>query len=499
MRTNIKNLISLFAVAFFITSCEGQVKEESKADQPPLSITIEQKQKESGIRSDTVLRNDAQYSGVDFRQAAHLVTPAVVHVNATWNTISRQDDSRELDPFKDFFGDEWFKFFEPYKQRGPIHGSASGVIVTPDGYIITNNHVIQDADEIEVVLHDQRSYKAKVIGSDPKTDLSLLKIDETHLTFIEFGNSDDVVVGEWVLAVGNPFNLASTVTAGIVSAKARNIGILKDREAVESFIQTDAAVNPGNSGGALVDLSGKLIGINTAIATPTGTYAGYSFAIPINIVKKVSNDLLNFGTVKRGYLGVVIRDMTGDLAKELKIKFTPGVYVDSLLQDGAALKAGIKLKDIIIKIDDYAIETSPELQEVVARHRPGEKVKVIVIRDGVEKQIIVELKGPQTTTRDVKKETEIILRKLGIEVEELSAKEKQEYNVRSGLKVTRITAGKVQELTSIKKNFIITSVNEKVVYTKDDLIRILEMSNGQILIEGTYPGTYGLYYYGFHL
>jgi len=498
MRNKIQNLLNIALVALVTTGCEGQIKEQTKSEVPISFITIEQKQKESTVQTDTVTFRQG-YTGVDFRYAARLVTPAVVHVNATWKEVARQNELRDFDPFRDFFGDDWFKFFEPFEQRGPVHGSASGVIVTSDGYIITNNHVIQDADEIEVVLHDQRSYKAKVIGSDPKTDLSLLKIDETNLSFIQFGNSDNVVVGEWVLAVGNPFNLASTVTAGIVSAKARNIGILKDREAVESFIQTDAAVNPGNSGGALVDLSGKLVGINTAIATPTGTYAGYSFAIPVNIVKKVSNDLLNYGTVKRGYLGVVIRDMTGDLAKELKIKFTPGVYVDSLVQDGAAIKAGIKRKDIIVKVDDHKIETSPELQEIVARHRPGEKIRIAVIRDGSEKEMIVELKGSQAVVRDVKKETEVILKKLGIEVEELTANERREFKLQGGLKVIRITEGKIKELTNIKKGFVITRVNEKTVNTKDEFIRILENTRGQVMIEGTYPGSSGSYYYGFNL
>ncbi len=290
-------LVANLSVA--LSSCEGQVR-QAGADKEDYSIVA--KQLQAGL--DTGSRKAKNKSGIDFREAARKVTPCVVHVNSKWKASEDQRGSEEENPFRDFFGDEfWGDFLRPFRYRGPRQGTASGVILTSDGYIITNNHVIGDADEIEVVLHDQRSYKAKVVGTDPKTDLALLKIDETNLSFLQYGNSDDVEVGEWVLAVGNPFNLASTVTAGIVSAKARNINILRDREAIESFIQTDAAVNPGNSGGALVNLDGQLIGINAAIATPTGAFAGYSFAIPVNLVKKVADDLLQFGSVQRGYSG----------------------------------------------------------------------------------------------------------------------------------------------------------------------------------------------------
>ena len=442
------------------------------------------------IQSKTVL--------VDFKYAARKVIPGVVHVKSTWQN-SQQERQSVPDPFKDFFNDDdWFRFFEPFGKRGPTQGSGSGVILTSDGYIITNNHVVEGADEIEVVLHDQRSYKARVIGADPKTDLALIKIDEHSLTFIEFGNSDLVEPGDWVLAVGNPFNLASTVTAGIVSAKARNINILRDREAIESFIQTDAAVNPGNSGGALVDLDGKLIGINSAIATPTGTYAGYSFAIPVNLVKKIADDLLNYGIVQRGYMGIVIRDMTSDLARERNLKFIPGVLVDSLVQGGAAMDAGMKRSDIITTIDGNKINSSPELQETVARHRPGEKLNVTVIRDGQEKKLSVTLKSSDGTTRVVKKESEgSLLGILGIEVEALSAGDAKKYNLQGGLKVTRIMEGKIKENTTMKKGFIITKVDDNPVMTKDDLVKILGGKKGGVMIEGIYPGQRGSYFYGF--
>lgn len=486
----------LFAIALSFNSCEGQ-QIKQQPDQKA-STSIEQLQKQAIVKVDTATSNQSKTVLIDFKYAARKVIPGVVHVKSTWQN-SRQERQGVPDPFRDFFNDDdWFHFFEPFGQRGPTQGSGSGVILTSDGYIITNNHVVEEADDIEVVLHDQRSYKARVIGTDPKTDLALIKIDESLLTFIEFGNSDVVEPGDWVLAVGNPFNLASTVTAGIVSAKARNINILRDREAIESFIQTDAAVNPGNSGGALVDLDGKLIGINSAIATPTGTYAGYSFAIPVNLVKKIADDLLNYGIVQRGYMGIVIRDMTSDLAKERNLKFTPGVLVDSLVQGGAAMEAGMKRSDIITTIDGAKIDSSPELQENVARHRPGEKLNVTVIRDGQEKKLSVILKSSDGTTRIVKKGSESnLLEVLGIEVEPLSASEGRKYNLQGGLKVTHIAEGKIKENTTMKKGFIITKVDDVAVMSKDDLIRILEGKKGGVMMEGIYPGQRGTYFYGF--
>lgn len=481
-----------------VSSCSGQ--QNAGTDPEKNYLSIEAKQLQTDVRGDTAIHaRRTDMLGVDFRFAARIVTPGVVHVNSTWKTIDDQRDLRDDDTYRHFFDDDfWNRFFEPFRQQGPRQASASGVIVTSDGYIITNNHVIDGADEIDVVLHDQRIYSAKLVGSDSKTDIALLKIDESNLSFIAFGNSDDVEVGEWVLAVGNPFNLASTVTAGIVSAKARNINILRDREAVESFIQTDAAVNPGNSGGALVNLEGKLIGINSAIATPTGVYAGYSFAIPINIVKKVADDLLTFGSVQRGYLGVIIRDMTGSLAKSRNLKFTPGVYVDSLIRGGAAMEAGIKSGDIITQIDNVSIETSPQLQEMVAKHRPGEKLRVTFMRDGNEKQVNITLKGPETTsTPGVRKSEKAMLDVLGIDVEEISAKEKTQYNVENGLKVTGIRQGKIREFTKMKEGFIITKIDNDAVRAKGDVDRILRNKKGSIVIEGFYPGSPTIIYYGF--
>lgn len=495
MGTSTKFVFSILWLTTLV-SCEGQVNQNTKPAENKNISSIEERQHQAVRKPDTLAVNNR--AGIDFRLAARKATPGVVHVNSTWKTNNNPEELRPGDPFKDFFGDDWSHFFGPYINRGPVKGSASGVILTPDGYIITNTHVVQDADEIEVILNDQRSYQAKIIGSDPATDLALIKIDEENLSFIGYGNSDEVEVGEWVLAVGNPFNLASTVTAGIVSAKARNIGILRDRAAVESFIQTDAAVNPGNSGGALVNLDGKLIGINSAIATPTGTYAGYSFAIPVNIVKKVANDLLIYGSVQRAYLGVIIHDMTSDLAKKAKIKFVPGVYIDSLVQGGAAMSAGIRAHDVIIKVNETKVETTPQLQESIARHHPGEKLNLTLIRNGEEKQVTVILKAAEPA-RVSKKEAAVMLKKVGIDVDEISAKEKADNQLRGGLKITKITEGAISQFTNIRKGFIITKVNGVEVLTKEDFIRTLEKNKGQVSIEGIYSGSPNQYYYSFNI
>jgi serine protease Do len=269
--------------------------------------------------------------------------------------------------------------------------AGSGVIISEDGYVVTNNHVVDNATEVIVSLYNGRSYEAKITGTDPSTDIAVLKIDERELPFATIANSDKVRVGDWVLAVGNPFNLASTVTAGIVSAKARNIHILSDNSAIESFIQTDAAVNPGNSGGALVNLKGELIGINTAIATPTGTFAGYSFAVPGNIVKRVMGDLIEYGEVKRGYIGVVVQDLTWQLAQEMGLNLTQGVVVADVARNGAAEKAGLRAKDIIQKVDGITIQTTPQLLEIIGAHEPGDALEMEVQRDGRPRNVSITL------------------------------------------------------------------------------------------------------------
>lgn len=326
----------------------------------------------------------------DFTKAAERSMDAVVHIKASESkqaAIQRQRDQRTTDPFQFFFGQRF-----QYEQQ-PRSGTGSGVIYTEDGYILTNNHVVDFADEYLVTLHDNREFKARLVGRDESTDMAVIKVDANDLPAIEIGNSDNVRVGEWVLAVGNPFDLTSTVTAGIVSAKARDIDIIKGGTGIESFIQTDAAVNPGNSGGALVDVEGRLIGINSAIATPTGVFAGYSFAIPVNLVQRIADDLIKYGTYKRPYLGVNIATMDTYVAKELNIEYTKGVAVVELADvKGSAALSGILAKDVITKVNGKNVTTTSELMEYIGRSKVGETVDISVVRDGKLQVIPVRLK-----------------------------------------------------------------------------------------------------------
>ncbi len=331
---------------------------------------------------------------VGFGDAADRSLEQVVHIRA------RIVQSMPRDPFFDFFGDRfWGPQYRNQNQPRVQEAMGSGVIVSRDGYIVTNNHVVDRASDIVVSLYNGRAYKAKLVGADRSTDLAVLKIEEKDLPPAVLADSDDVRVGDWVLAVGNPFNLASTVTAGIVSAKARNIHILSDNSAIESFIQTDAAVNPGNSGGALVNLKGELIGINTAIATPTGTYAGYSFAVPSNIVRKVMHDLIEYGEVQRGYLGVVIQDLDWQLAQQLDLDVSRGVVVANLVRNGPADRAGIRIKDVILEIDGRTVNNTSQLLEVVASHKPGDELEVTVHRNGKQEKLTIRLQEARKMER----------------------------------------------------------------------------------------------------
>jgi Do/DeqQ family serine protease len=333
------------------------------------------------------------YGGVppsfDFTKAAERTMPAVVHIKASESresAIKRQQENRYSSPFHYFFGDSY-----GYEQQ-PRSGTGSGVIFSSDGYILTNNHVVDFADEFEVTLHDGREFRGRLVGKDPNTDMAVIKIDANDLSAIEIGNSDDVKVGEWVLAVGNPFDLTSTVTAGIVSAKGRDINIIKGGKAIESFIQTDAAVNPGNSGGALVDVQGKLIGINSAIATPTGVFAGYSFAIPVNLVKRIADDLVKYGEFRRAYLGVNVATMDANVARELGLSYTQGVVVAGLDPEGSAAQAGVQENDIVTKANGKIVTTTSELMELIGRSQVGETLTLQVMRKGDSREIPVRLK-----------------------------------------------------------------------------------------------------------
>ncbi len=435
----------------------------------------------------------------DFSYAAELANPTVVHIRAKMggSNLAQRGQRQELpSPFRDFFGDELGPFEGP--QRGPGMSSGSGVIISEDGYILTNNHVVENSNELEVSLYDKRTYKAKVIGTDPSTDLALIKVEEKGLPKTVFANSDNVKVGQWVLAVGNPFNLESTVTAGIVSAKGRSIGILdRDRTPIESFIQTDAAVNPGNSGGALVNLNGELIGINTAIASETGTFSGYSFAVPSNIASKVVEDLIKYGNVQRAFLGVSISDVNGKLAEEKDLNVFSGVYVQGLVAEGSAKAAGIQEGDVITKLDGRSINSVAELQEQIARHRPGDKVVVTIIRKGSEKVINVPLRNGQGTTALVKDERPEIARALGAEFENLSAKDLEKFKLKTGVRVKNIGSGILRSNTDMRSGFIITEVNKTPVKTKEQLIKMLEEQEGGVMIAGVYPDSSRKYYYAF--
>ena len=442
-----------------------------------------------------------------FIQAAKISTPAVVHINTVIKAkkMSKKEMQQQINPFYQFFGDPFGNSPYGMPQQQDQEASGSGVIISNDGYIVTNNHVVDGADEINVNLYDNRVFKAKLIGTDPNTDLAVIKIDTKDLQYLTFANSDNVEVGQWVLAVGNPFNLASTVTAGIVSAKTRNINILREKAgnlAIESFIQTDAAVNPGNSGGALVDLNGNLIGINSAIATPTGSYAGYSFAIPSNLVSKVVKDIIDFGIVQRGFLGVNIREIDDELAKDLKLDKIQGAYIAEVNKGSAAENGGIKRGDVITKVGDIIIKNSADLQEHIARYRPGDKVKITIYRDGktVEKEITLRSKDNTTALLSKAEGTRsgTVFDNLGITVSELSTLEAKKLGVQGGLKVAKITDGIIKQNTNMQEGFIITGVNNNAVLKKSDLEDIMNNSKGNgILMQGKYPDQNGLKYYAF--
>ena len=441
------------------------------------------------VKSNTYLNKE--YTNLDFTDAAEKTVNSVVHIQSTF-TIKQ-----ESDPLLDFF---WGP--NP-NQQNPQTATGSGVIISNDGYIVTNNHVIDNADEISITLNDGRELKATLVGTDPGTDIALLKIDDLNLSYTEFGNSDQVEIGDWVLAVGNPFNLTSTVTAGIVSAKARNINLLRgDRNnnvfPLESFIQTDAAVNPGNSGGALVSPEGLLVGINTAIASQTGSYSGYSFAVPSNLVLKVVNDIKSYGMVQRAFIGVVIQDVDQQTMNTMKLPNTNGVFVRELSEGGAAKEAGIKANDVILKVDNISVNNVPELQEQIGRFRPGDKVNVIVRRGNNNKLIEVILRNQSGTTKLINKK--ILAEKASIygatflEIDEL---DKKRLKIINGVKIHSLNKGKIQE-AGLKPGFIITHIDKKPIYKTEQIMQIFNKENGGILIEGIYiNGIKG--YYGFGL
>lgn len=426
--------------------------------------------------------NTINVPNFDFSAVSAMVNPTVVHITTK---ITADDKKTPSNPFD---------LFEQYSY--PRIGSGSGVIISPDGYIVTNNHVVADADEVEVSLYDKRVFKATVLGTDPSTDIAVIKVPETDLPAIKYGNSDKVNVGEWVLAVGNPFNLTSTVTAGIVSAKGRNINLLGGGSNIESFIQTDAAVNPGNSGGALVNVKGELIGINTAIASRTGQYAGYSFAVPVNIAKKVVDDIITYGEVQRGFIGVSISNVTPEIAKENNLDKISGVKIESIMDNSAAKEAGLKKDDLILEVNNNEVGSVPELQEIVGRYRPGDKVNLEIIRDGKEKNVEVVLRDKEGKKNIAMKEVDQLKEMLGANLEVLSNDELEKYNVKAGVKITEIKNGILKD-KGVPAGFVITKINKNDVTTISDVYRDLNESDGGILMEGVNPdGSKGYYAFG---
>jgi len=442
---------------------------------------------------------------VDFTQPSAAATPAVVHIKTKTNAKQVSNNlprNRPSNPFSDFFDDD---LFNQFFGRGNMYipeqrASGSGVIISEDGYIVTNNHVVENADEINVTLNSKKTYKAKVIGTDPAYDLAVIKVEANGLPFLLYGNSDDVKIGQWVLAIGYPLNLETTVTAGIVSAKARSLGLnkgTKNNSPVESFIQTDAAVNQGNSGGALINNNGLLIGINSAIASPTGYYSGYSYAIPVNIVKKVVDDLIKYGNVQRGFLGVSTansNDITDEQKNRMNLKVSgEGLVITEVAANSAALDAGLKKGDIIKSINGNQVTIPSELQELVTRYKPGDKITIAFTRDGKPYTTSATLKNKMGNF-DIVKVNNTALSKLGAEFVNLDNKRAREYGIPGGIVVKKIGDGAISDQTRMRDGFVIIRVNDQEVKNTDDLSKVI--GNAQsVTISGFYPGYDALYDY----
>lgn len=466
-------LITSLLSAFFAIFIYRMVEEPQKI---LIKETLPAKQVDYTYPQETVKKvsygKSVVGSNPNFVEAASAVTPTVVNIKATQES--------------DYF---W---------GGGNYGAStgSGVVISRDGYIVTNRHVIDEGDKIEVTLNDKREFTAEVIGTDPSTDLALIKIKATDLPFLSFGNSDKLNVGEWVLAVGNPFNLESTVTAGIVSAKGRNINILEDQYSIESFIQTDAAVNPGNSGGALVNTGGDLIGINTAIITRSGRYEGYSFAVPSNLASKVINDLREYGEVQRAILGVNIEPIDNKLAESLKLPSVEGVHIKEVTKRGSADLAGLKPGDVIVNINGKKTGTMPQLQEQIGRYRPGNMITVQFYRKGKMQQAKITLKNKNNSVAMSANHRDEFLLELGFELRDLAPSEERRVPMK-GVKVVSIYRGSKIERTEMDPDYIITKVNDIRVKTLEEVVEALKEAKDKVLLEGFYENYPGEYYYTF--
>ncbi len=430
--------------------------------------------------------NLAQDNWPDFTYAAESAVDAVVYVKVTSTQTARQTPNSILDFF--------FGYPDGGQQQRERVGSGSGVIIREDGYIVTNNHVIDGATKIEVTLNNNQTYEATLVGTDPATDVALLKIDASGLPIIPFGDSSKLRLGEWVIAIGSPYDLRSTITAGIVSAKGRSMPNYTGEFKIESFIQTDAAVNPGNSGGALVDKAGNLVGINTAIISQTGSYAGYSFAVPSNIVKKIVYDLMDFGSVKRALLGITMQPVDDKIAKEMKLSSVNGVYIVEVSEKGAADKAGIKKGDVLVAIDSLKVTDGASVQEIVSRFSPGDKAQLTVIRDGKEKVFEVTFQGTERENGAVADDGSVAF--YGASIRTAPKETLKKYGLKQGVEIVELGPGKMRE-SGASEGFIILYVNDKPVKSPEEIIEIAKASKRAVFIEGvTASGRTGYFAFG---
>ena len=487
------SLMLMLAGLLMATSCDAML---NKAKENENQNEQEQLQEESVSQVEQVQPRVQRTAFVptentpDFVDAAENSVDAVVHI---MTKVVKQSNT-----YEDFFGALLGQLYGyPGQTRNnTMVAYGSGVVLTPDGYIVTNNHVVEGADEVEVTFNNKVKKTATIIGTDPTTDLALIKVDATDLQYLTFGDSDNVRIGEWVLAVGNPFKLTSTVTAGIVSAKARNLSILGEGTSVESFIQTDAAINPGNSGGALVNTKGELVGINAAIASHTGSYEGYSFAIPSNIVRKVVDDLLLYGETQRGYLGILPDELTQELAQEKGLENIEGVYVAQLTEGGAAQQAGIQKGDVVTAINGKKVNTVTQLMETVRQYRPGDKVDVEINRNGNHQHYELTLLNEAGNVDVVKKGDSFYNAEFGLMLQPISQNDKSRLNIKNGLKIVEIRQGRFMN-SGVPVDFVITNVNGVAVGSKTDLENALKNKRSRrTTIEGVYPnGMMGSFYY----
>jgi serine protease Do len=453
----------------------------------------------------SLFQGNAPSSTVDFTPAASAASPAVVHIKTKTNAkqVQQNTQPRQRNPFFDFFGDDDMMgdFFGGPRVIPEQRASGSGVVITADGYIVTNNHVVNGADEINVTLTNKKSYKAKVIGTDASSDLAVIKIEASGLPYLVYGNSDEIKLGQWVLAIGYPLNLDVTITAGIISAKNRSINInsRQSDKPLETFLQTDAAVNQGNSGGALVNTSGELVGINSAIASPTGSYAGYSYAIPVNLVKKVVTDIVKFGTVQRAYLGIsypqddLNEEQIKKIESDFKVKIgdVQGIVVTDVVEGGAAKAAGVKIGDIITKLNGTAVTSSPELQEQIAKYKPNDKISITIKRDNKDLTIYAPLKAKLGTT-DLASSSKAA-EKLGGKLETIDKATAEKNDIEGGVLVKELGNG-ILGKSRVEKGFVITHVNDQTIKNTEEFYdKLKKLPGATVKLSGIYPGFFGNY------